>query len=58
MICAATPTMNEVSRRMPKIRQKGVPDVSCHERANADQTPRPSSTMTAVTNASRVQRNR
>ena len=41
---------------MPRICQNGVPVVSRHDRANADQTPRPSSTITAVTNASRVQR--
>ena len=58
MSCAAKPTMTEVSSRMPKIRQNGLPEVSCHERAKADQTPRPSSTITAVTKASRVHSHR
>ena len=58
MIWAAKPTITEVSRRMPKMRQNAAPEVSCQERANAEKTPRPSSTMTAVTKARRVHSHR
>ena len=43
---------------MPRMRQNGIPEVSRHDRANAENTPRSSSTMTAVTKARRVQRKR
>ena len=43
---------------MPKIRQNAVPEVSCQDRAKAENTPRPSSTITAVTKASRVHSHR